>query len=120
MAPTLENPESWHHRQRPQDMPLNEGWMPVKARRLQDWQTLKKHVPVRKQGDVCPNASPKKGMLTMTVILNKNGRTVQCHVCVHRPMCRVTLNNGNPPPPPPPTHTLLKWRFLADFKKYTH
>ena len=21
---------------------------------------------------------------------------------------------------PPPTHTFLKWRFLADFKKYTH
>ena len=22
--------------------------------------------------------------------------------------------------PPPQTHTFLKWRFLADFKKYTH
>ena len=36
-------------------MPLNEGWVPVKARRLQDWQKLKKYVPVHKQGDVCPN-----------------------------------------------------------------
>ena len=57
-------------------MPLNEGWVPVKARRLQDWQKLKKYVPVHKQGDVCPNgipALPEKGMLTMTVILNKNG-----------------------------------------------
>ena len=39
-------------------MPLNEGWVPVKARRLQDWQKLKKHVPVHKQGDVCPNGGP--------------------------------------------------------------
>ena len=39
-------------------MPLNEGWVPVKARRLQDWQKLKKHVPIHKQGDVCPNGVP--------------------------------------------------------------
>ena len=45
-------------------MPLNEGWVPVKARTLQDWQKLKKYVPVHKQGDVCPNgvpALPEKG-----------------------------------------------------------
>ena len=44
-------------------MPLNAGWVPVKARRLQDWEKLK-HVPVHKQGDVCPNgvpALPEKG-----------------------------------------------------------
>ena len=44
-------------------MPLNEGWVPVKARRLQDWQKLKKYVPVHKQGDICPNgvtALPEK------------------------------------------------------------
>ena len=39
-------------------MPLNEGWVPVKARRLQDWQKLKEYVPVHKQGDVCPNGVP--------------------------------------------------------------
>ena len=39
-------------------MPLNEGWVPVKARRLVDWQKLKKYVPVHKQGDVCPNGVP--------------------------------------------------------------
>ena len=39
-------------------MPLNEGWVPVKARRLQDWQKLKKYVPVHKQVDVCPNGVP--------------------------------------------------------------
>ena len=39
-------------------MPLNEGWVPVKARRLQDWQKLKKYVPVHKKGDVCPNGVP--------------------------------------------------------------
>ena len=45
-------------------MLLNEGWVPVKARTLQDWQRLKKYVPVHKQGDVCPNgvsALPEKG-----------------------------------------------------------
>ena len=39
-------------------MPLNEGWVPLKARRLQDWQKLKKYVPVHKQGDACPNGVP--------------------------------------------------------------
>ena len=32
-------------------------------RRLQDWEKLKKYVPVHKQGDVCPNgvlALPEK------------------------------------------------------------
>ena len=39
-------------------MPLNTGWVPVKARRLQDWEKLKKYVPSHKQGDVCPNGVP--------------------------------------------------------------
>ena len=39
-------------------MPLNTGWVPVKARRLQDWEKLKKYVPIHKQGDVCPNGVP--------------------------------------------------------------
>ena len=39
-------------------MPLNTGWVPVKERRLQDWEQLKKYVPVHKQGDVCPNGVP--------------------------------------------------------------
>ena len=45
-------------------VPLNEGWVPVKARRLQDWGKLKKYVPVHKQGKICPNgvpALPEKG-----------------------------------------------------------
>ena len=39
-------------------MPLNTGWVPVKARRLQDWGKMKKYVPIHKQGDVCPNGVP--------------------------------------------------------------
>ena len=39
-------------------MPLNAGWVPVKARRLQDWGKVKKYVPIHKQGDVCPNGVP--------------------------------------------------------------
>ena len=39
-------------------MPLNTGWVPIKACRLQDWEKLKKYVPIHKQGDVCPNGVP--------------------------------------------------------------
>ena len=39
-------------------MPLNIGWVPVKARRLQDWEKLKKYVPNHKHGDVRPNGVP--------------------------------------------------------------
>ena len=39
-------------------VPLNTGCVPVKARRLQDWEKLKKHVPIHKQGDLCPNGVP--------------------------------------------------------------
>ena len=45
-------------------MPLDEGWVPVKAWRLQDWDKLKKYVPIHKRRDVCPNgvpALPEKG-----------------------------------------------------------
>ena len=41
-------------------MPLNMGWVPVKARRLQDWEKLKNYVPIHKQGDVCPNGVPAR------------------------------------------------------------
>ena len=39
-------------------MPLNTGWVAVKARRLQDWEKLKKYVLIHKQGDVCPPGVP--------------------------------------------------------------
>ena len=39
-------------------MPLNTGWVPVKPRRLQDWEKLKKYVPSHRHGDVCPNGVP--------------------------------------------------------------
>ena len=39
-------------------MPLNTGWVQIKARRLQDWGKLKKYVPIHKQEDVCPNGVP--------------------------------------------------------------
>ena len=41
-----------------QAMPLNTERVPVKARRLQDWEKVKKCVPIHKQGDVCPNGVP--------------------------------------------------------------
>ena len=39
-------------------MPLNSGWVPVKSRRLQDWQKRKTCVPNNTHGDVCPNGVP--------------------------------------------------------------
>ena len=39
-------------------MPLNTGWVPVKARRLEDLEKWKKYVAIHKQGDVCPNGVP--------------------------------------------------------------
>ena len=39
-------------------MPLNTGWVLVKARRLQDWGKLKKYVPIHKHGVVCPKGVP--------------------------------------------------------------
>ena len=98
--------------------PLNEGWVPVKARRLQDWEKLKKYVSVHKQGDVCPNGSQpclKKAMAMTTMLQNKDDSTVQCIVCVHHPMPSSVLKNVTTHPLPP-THTFLKWPFLTDFK----
>ena len=85
-------------------VPLNKGWVPVKARRLQDWGKLKKYVPVHKQLDVCPNrvpVLPEKAMqmMMMMMIQNKDDSPVQCHVCVHRPMC-CAAEKCDPPPQP--------------------
>ena len=44
--------------QRPLLLQANLGWVPVKARRLQDWEKLKKYVLIHKHGDVCPNGVP--------------------------------------------------------------
>ena len=60
----------------------------------------------------------KKAMLTVTVILNKNGLTVQCCVCVHRPMCCAALKNDNPSPPNP---YISEMAFSCRFQKvYTY
>ena len=60
----------------------------------------------------------KKAMLTVTVILNKNGLTVQCCVCVHRPMCCAALKNDNPSPPNP---NISEMAFSCRFQKvYTY
>ena len=97
-------------------MPLNEGWVPVKARRLQDWQKLKKYVPVHKQGDVCPNgvpALPEKGNADDDSDSEEkwmNG-AVPFLCALSNVLCYAEKC------PPPPTHTFLKWRFLANFKK---
>ena len=39
-------------------MPLHTGWVAVKARGLQEFETLKKYVPANKRGDVCPKGVP--------------------------------------------------------------
>ena len=42
-------------------MPLNTGSVPVRERRLQDWEKWKTYVPIHKQGHVCPNGVPARG-----------------------------------------------------------
>ena len=44
----------------------------MKARRLQNWEKLKKYVPIHKQGDVCPN-----GVFEFRII---SGPPVHCFV----------------------------------------
>ena len=39
-------------------MPLNTGWVPAKARRLQDWEKLEKHVPIQQAGGCVPQWGP--------------------------------------------------------------
>ena len=83
----------------------------MKERRLQDWGKSKKCVPVHKQADLSVSAQRgsqpflKKAMQMLMMIQNKHDSTVQCHVCVHRPMCCTVLKNATAiPPPPPPQH----------------
>ena len=84
-------------------MPLNTGWVPVKARRLQDWEKLKKYVPSHKQGDVCPNGVPalvergnddNESDSEYWVILGAS--PVPC-VSSRLQLC---VQNCDPPPPP--------------------
>ena len=55
-------------------MPLNTGWVPVKACMLQDWENLVKYVPIHKHGDVCPNGVPplEKGATMRTIRIQNN------------------------------------------------
>ena len=55
----------------------------------------------------------KNAMQMVTMIQNKHDSTVQCNVCMKRPMCCTVLKNATTYPP---THTFLKWLFLTDFK----
>ena len=100
-------------------MPLNTGWVPVKARRLQDWEKLKKYVPIHKQGDVCPNGVPARATMTTIQIQNNQWSLEHCPVLriIH---FAAPFTQKCDHLPPPPTHTFLKRPFLTDFKKYTH
>ena len=56
-------------------MPLSTGWVLVKACRLQDWEELKKYVPIHKHGDVGPNWVPVRvwtGATIMTIGIQNN------------------------------------------------
>ena len=103
-------------------MPLNTGCVPVKARRLQDWQKLKQYVPIHKHGNVCPNGVPalvegnyKFGQLRFGII---SGPLCTAPSCVSTSFQPFAQKYGHLPPPL--TYTFLKRPFLTDFKKYTH
>ena len=64
-------------------MPLNTGWVPVKARRLQDWEKLKKYVPIHKQGMCAAMGSqPLWRGTTMTTMQIRNNQLSPVHCSV--------------------------------------
>ena len=56
----------------------------------------------------------KKAMQMMTTTQNKDGFPVQCHICVHSPMCRAVLKNVTPPNP-----YISEKVFSHKFQKHT-
>ena len=71
-------------------MPLNTGWVPMKARRLHDWEKLKKYVPIHKWGDVRPDGAmsapirsqPLSRDAAMTTIQTRNNEWAKlCSAC---------------------------------------
>ena len=85
-------------------MPLNTGWVPVKPRRLQDWEKLKKYVPSHKHGDVCPNGVPalaERGIHPPlgkhTYIWQKQHWGWECNHPLHAPSCIPTSNSMKHP-----------------------
>ena len=91
----------------------------MKTRRLQDWEKLKKYVPIHKQEDVCPNGVP-------ALVERDNNdddsdseeSVVPCALLhpVHRPRASSVLRNVTPAP----THTFLKRHFLTEISKSIH
>ena len=81
-------------------MSLNSGWVPVKSRRLQDWQKLKKYVPNNKHGDFCPNgvpALPEKDNAN-----DDSEMYVKCSVHICAPTLQLSCSKMRTPPPPNP------------------
>ena len=78
-----------------------------KTYHMQDWEKMKQYVLSTNKGTSSPMGSQpclKKAMQMMAMIQNEDDSLVQCHVCVHRPMCCAVLKNVTPCPPPPPIH----------------
>ena len=106
-------------------MPLNTGWVAVKARRLQDWGKLKKYVPIHKRGDVCPNGVPALVQRDN----NDDNLYLEYAVLPCAVLCPVICPSSSfvrknvttyLAPPPSPIHTFLKRSFLTDLKKSMH
>ena len=101
-------------------MPLNTGWVPIKARRLQDWEKPKKICSNSQAGGCVPQWGPCPCGKMTTIRIQNNQRSLE-HCSV---LCIVQFEALFPEKcdhlPPPPKHTFLKRPFLTDFKKYTH
>ena len=100
-------------------MPLNMGWVPVKVRRLQDWEKLKKYVPIHKKRMCAPMGSlPVWKGATMTTLRIQNNLWSLKHCPVLHIVHLATpfAQKCDHLKPPPPTHTFLKRPFLTDFK----
>ena len=82
-------------------MPLKTGWVPAKERRLQDWEKLKKNVPVHNRAMFVPILSQpclKKATQMMMMIQNKCDGTMQC-MCMFLKRTLLTDFKKYPPPP---------------------
>ena len=72
----------------------NSGWVPVKSRRLQDWQKLKKYAPNHKHGAWKKQRKRRFGIKVYEIF----------SACLRADFAALVLKNATTPPPPKPIH----------------
>ena len=104
-------------------MPLNTGWVPVKAHRLQDWEKLKNMFQFTSR-EMCAQMGSLplwKGATMRTIQVPNNQWSLEhCPVLCIVQFAAMFAQKCDLLPAPSPTHTFLKRPFLTYFKKNTH